>query len=61
MIDVVYACNDAYVRQTLVSMVSLTEHNQDANIYLMYDGLSIENRRMMLQILERYHQTITVP
>ncbi|MFQ8741492.1 MAG: glycosyltransferase family 8 protein [Clostridium sp.] len=59
MIDVVYACNDAYVRQTLVSMVSLTEHNQDANIYLMYDGLSIENRRMMLQILERYHQTIT--
>lgn len=59
MINVVYACNDAYARQTLVSMVSLIQNNQNVKIYLMYDGLSADNRRMMLQVLDRYQQTIT--
>lgn len=55
MINVVYACNDAYVRQTIVSMISVLKHNQEVKFYLIQDGVSeahqveIRNRIMLYQ------------
>lgn len=58
MINVVYACNDAYVRQTLVSMVSLLKHNPSVKIYLIHDGLSADNQKFIQKILDGYQQEI---
>lgn len=58
MISVVYACNDAYVRQTLISAVSVWKHNPDAKIYLIEDGISKENRKLIDHIVKRYGKTV---
>ena len=54
MITVVYACDDMYARQTLISMVSLIKYNPGAKVYLVSDGLSDENRKQIIGVMERY-------
>ena len=54
VVNVVYACNDGYVRQTIVSMVSVIEHNPMAELYLISDGISEENRRLVAKKLEKF-------
>lgn len=58
VVTVVYACDNAYVRQTLVSMVSLIRHNQNLRIYLIEDGLSHESQELMVRIIGEYGQEI---
>lgn len=58
MITVVYACDNAYVRQTLVSMVSLIRYNRNARIYLITDGLSHKNQDLMVHTVGEYGQEI---
>lgn len=60
MINVVYACNDAYVRQTIVSMVSVVKHNQEVKIYLIADNISEANKQMVRHQLERYGQVVHI-
>lgn len=40
MINVVYACNGAYVRQTIVSIASLLKYNKEVQLYLIIDGIT---------------------
>ena len=54
MVNVVYACNDGYVRQTIVSMVSVIEYNPMAELYLISDGISEENRCLVAEKLEEF-------
>lgn len=60
MISVVYACNDAYVRQTVVSMVSVIKYNPNAKIYLIADQISTENREMIAEALGRFDQSTEI-
>ncbi len=60
MVSVVYACNDAYVRQTVVSMVSVIKHNPGAKLYLAADQISSENRKMIGEVLERFSQSAEI-
>lgn len=60
MISVVYACNDAYVRQTVVSMVSVIKYNPNAKIYLVADQISTENREMIAEALGRFDQSAEI-
>lgn len=60
MVNVVYACNDGYVRQTIVSMVSVIEHNPMAELYLISDGISEENRRLTAEKLEKFGKQVRI-
>lgn len=59
MVNVVYACNDMYVRQTIVSMVSVLKHNPEAKIYLIGDEISFENKKLVQRILKTYDAELT--
>lgn len=54
MITVVYACDDIYVRQTIISMVSLIQHNSNVKLYLVTAGLSYANQELLTSTIERY-------
>ncbi len=58
MVTVMYACNDAYVRQTIVSMISVAEHHTQVDFYLIHEGMSIENQQFIAQIMRNYGQII---
>ena len=58
MVNVVYACNDTYVRQTIVSMVSVVKHNPGARLYLVSDGISAENQNLIKTVLGKFHTPI---
>lgn len=60
MISVVYACNDAYIRQTLVSAASVWKYNPDAKIYLVGDGISKENIEQVNRFSETYGKAIYI-
>lgn len=57
MVNVVYACNDMYVRQTIISMVSVMQHNPGAKIYLVEDGISDQNTELINHIMEKNYKT----
>lgn len=58
--DVIYACNDSYVYQTIISMVSLIKTNKEVCIYLISDKIAPNNLSMMEHILKRYNQPLNV-
>lgn len=58
MKSVVYACNDAYIRQTLVSMVSLIQYNPEVKIYLIGDRISKQNEQWLCDVLSYYHKSV---
>lgn len=60
MISVVYACNNAYVRQTLVSVVSVWKYNPDAKVYLIEDEISKENRELIAHIVKTYGMEVSL-
>ena len=60
MVNVVYACNDGYVRQTIVSMVSVIEYNPMAELYLISDGISEANRRLTAEKLEKFGKQVRI-
>lgn len=46
------------MRQTIVSMVSLVQHNDNIQLYLIIDGVSKKNQKLASDILLKYHQAI---
>ena len=57
---VVYSCNDFYICQTIISMVSLIQHNPGVKICLISDKISLDNIKLMESILEKYNQKVKV-
>ncbi len=58
MITIVYACDNSYVRQTLISMVSVVMHNQNVKFYLIADRLSTLNKELISSIMQKYEIAI---
>jgi len=58
--DVVYACNDSYINQTVISMVSLVKHNENVCIHLAADGISTDNIKNLKTILRNYGSEINI-
>lgn len=57
---VVYACNNSYVYQTIISMVSLLKHNNDIRLYLVADHITDSNLRLLQESLKKYSQNLVV-
>lgn len=57
---VVYACNDAYVRQTLVSMISVIKYHPDVKLYLVAEQISIEQRLLIQNVLAKWNQKVII-
>lgn len=57
---IVYACDNAYVYQTVVSIISLIQTNKSLELYLVSDQLSKENLALIHRILREYKQNITI-
>ena len=60
MITILYACNDSYIKQTIVSMISVLKCNVQVKFYLVGDNLSQESMEQLYSIMENYGQTIHI-
>lgn len=61
--NISYSCNDHYVPQTGISMISLFENNKDVDeitIYLISKDISVENIDVLNGICDRYHRRLIV-
>lgn len=57
--NIAYSCNDYYIPQTGVSMISLFENNKDVDditVYLISKDVSKKNIKILREIAERYHR-----
>lgn len=54
MINLLYACNDNYVHQTIISMISALKHNNGIKFYLVADDISEDNRQLITNRLQYY-------
>ena len=57
--NVAYSCNDKYISQTGISMISLFENNKDAEdicVYLISKDVSQANGSQLKAIAEQYHR-----
>ncbi len=62
-INVAYACNEAYMEQTSVSIISLFENNEEMDsiyIYFIDMGISFESASYLKKIVNRYDGTIFI-
>ncbi len=62
-INVAYACNEAYMEQTTVSLVSLFENNKNIEkivIYFIDMGITKESAAEMNRLVESYGHTLIV-
>ncbi len=57
---IIYACNDAYVRQTLVSMVSVIKQHPDVKLYLAADQISADQQKLIRDTLAKWSQAVTI-
>lgn len=58
--DVVYACNEFYIDQTAVSMVSLISHNKDVRLHLVSDNISNDKLKKLKKTLYNYDYELNV-
>lgn len=59
--DISYACNDAYINQTVVSMTSLFENNREVDfikIWFIDMGLSINSKELLKAVCCDYNRQI---
>lgn len=59
MISVLYACNEAYLRQTIVSAASVLVHNERAHLYFAIDGMTSDIKREIETALSRWDPELT--
>lgn len=62
-LKVAYACNDGYIMQTGISILSLLEKNKEFNsitIYLISKDISLQNINCVRDIVEKYHRQFEV-
>ena len=58
---VAYACDDNYIEQTGISIISLLENNsefENIDIYFIDMGLMVENRLIVTNIVNKYNRKI---
>jgi lipopolysaccharide biosynthesis glycosyltransferase len=54
--NVVYACDNHYVRQTIVSVVSLLENNKyPIKVWIVSDGIKMENIELIIEKTRKFH------
>lgn len=61
--NIAYACDDNYIPQTGISMISLFENNKDATqiyVYLIAKDVSDDNVNLLKGIAENYHRNFVV-
>lgn len=57
--NIAYSCNDYYIPQTGISMISLFENNKDVDeicVYLISKDVSPSNIQLLKKIAENYHR-----
>ena len=62
-LNVSYACNDGYIMQTGISLISLFENNRhfdEITLYMISCGISNENLNIIKSICNQYGRTIKV-
>lgn len=62
-LKVAYACNDGYISQTGISIISLLENNRDfrkITIYLISKGVSEDNKRQLSEMCLKYGRNFKV-
>lgn len=60
MITVLYACNDFYIKQTIVSMTSVLKHHKQVKIYLISEELSQDSRDLLVSVMNAHGQSVQV-
>lgn len=60
MLTVMYACNDNYARQTLISMVSVMQYHKQVLFYLFHEGMSEYNQALFRRKAEEHRQQIRI-
>ena len=61
--NVAYSCNDYYIPQTGISMISLFENNKDVKdicVYLVSKDVSEDNVKVLREIAEKYNRQFVV-
>lgn len=61
MLHVMYSCNEAFVTQMCVSMVSLLENNQkikEIQFHCVEDQLQQQTKEMVQRLVEKYHRQV---
>lgn len=59
---IAYACNNNYVEQTLISMISLFQNNTNNNIHIYFieDNINDDNQKRIISLGEKYGQKIQI-
>lgn len=61
--NIAYSCNDSYIQQTGISMISLFENNKDVdniNIYLISKDINENNIELLCSISDKYQRNLIV-
>lgn len=62
-VNVAYACNDAYMIHTGISLISLFENNQDIDqitVFFIDMGISKESRGALQSIVDKYERKLVI-
>lgn len=59
MVSVLYACNAAYLRQTIISAASVLMHNEGAHLYFAIDGMTADIQSKIEVALKRWNPKLT--
>ena len=63
MMNIVYACDDNFAWLTGISILSLYENNrdiQDLDVWLISDGISNKNKRLIEEMADGYGRKVTI-
>ena len=60
MITVLYACNDFYIKQTIVSIASVLKHHKQVKLYLVSEELSQDSRDLLISAMDAYGQSVQI-
>jgi lipopolysaccharide biosynthesis glycosyltransferase len=61
--NIIYACNDSYIPQTGISIISVCENNKDVKnitFYFLSDNVKQENLDILQNIIDRYERMLIV-
>ena len=62
ILNVLYSCNENYVKQAGISIISLCENNklfEDIHIFFVEDKITEASKQQLMQIVEKYNRKIT--
>ncbi|HVT62151.1 MAG TPA: glycosyltransferase, partial [Legionellaceae bacterium] len=61
ILNIAYACNEAYVNHTGISMISLFENNkdiEDINVYLINKDITDNSKNILQNLISKYHRKL---